>query len=136
MKIWNRQGISRAFENTLRQITEKVQDKLINNGVMSNIGQYCKRPVAWEEVKKIDMEFSEDFTDELIEAGAVAQEVRSAKADQKTTNQVVAEVRVVEVGVENWRKVLEFGKSKRLTTPKEEGPKQLFQTSIRNSGGK
>ncbi|MEG2415423.1 MAG: AIPR family protein, partial [Kiritimatiellia bacterium] len=85
MKIWNKQRLSRSFENALRQITKKVQDKLINNGFMSNIGQYCKRPDTWAEVKKIDMKFTKDFIDELVEVSTVVHEVRSTKAE-KTTN--------------------------------------------------
>ena len=47
--------------------------------------------------------------------------MRSAKAEQKTTNQITAELRVVEIGEANWRRLQEFGNSKRMITIKEAG---------------
>jgi len=121
IKIWNRQGISKSFDSALQQITEKVHDKLVNNGYQSNIGQYCKRTLAWDEVKKIDAEFPEDFKDELVSLSDVRQEVSSAKAEQRSVNQIKAELRVIEIGEDNWRRLCEFGNSKKKITPKEAG---------------
>jgi len=83
MKVWNKQAISKAFEIVLKAITKEVHNKLINNGVMSNIGQFCKRQVCWDTIKRIEFDFPEDFLDELVEESEVRKEVRAGKSGQK-----------------------------------------------------
>jgi len=69
-KIWDRQAISEAFEDVLRQTTKKVHDHLINNRVMSNISQYCKRPMCWDSVKQIEIILPKEFLNELVNEDA------------------------------------------------------------------
>jgi len=121
MKVWNRQAISEAFEDVLKQVAKEVHDKLLNDSTMSNIGQFCKRPMCWDMIKRIEFDFSEEFLDELVDAHEVGQEVRAAKSGQKIENDIQVQSHIVDIGEANWRRLREFGRSRNMLTPKEDG---------------
>ncbi len=120
LEVWNTQTITETFKNVLKIVTKKVHDKLLNNGVFSNVGQYCKRSSCWDAVKAINFEFSASFVDELIEIDDFAKEVSNAKKVQKIDNGIEAQKKVMEHSPEYWQNVLEYGRQKRVITPKEE----------------
>jgi hypothetical protein len=121
IKVWNKQAISVAFEDVLKQITKEVHDKLLNDSNMSNIGQFCKRPMCWDMIKHIEFDFSKEFLNELIDEHYIRQEVRTAKTGQKIKNDMQIQSHIVDIGEANWRRLREFGKDKNMITPKENG---------------
>jgi hypothetical protein len=121
MKIWNKQAISEAFDGLLKQAAEKVHNHLMNDSAMSNIGQYCKRPACWDAVKHLEIEIPEDFIGELVDENVVGQEIRSAKSGQKIENDIQVETHILDIGEANWRKLRDFGKSRNMISPKEDG---------------
>lgn len=121
LKIWNKQAISSAFETLLKTLTEKVNDRLLHNDVISNVGQYCKRPACWEAIKKIDLDLPAAFLEELIDEKDLASELKAAKSGQKIENDIEVEKRILEIGEKNWKKIVEFGKKKKIINPMEDG---------------
>lgn len=121
MKIWNKQSISSSFKSLLENLTEEVNDRLLNNNVISNVGQYCKRPACWEAIKQIDIDLPESFLNELIDEKDLVAEVKAAKSGQKIENDIEVEKRVLDIGETNWKKVLEFGKQRKMINTTEDG---------------
>lgn len=58
--------------------------------------------------------------DELIEIDDFAKEVSDAKKVQKIDNGIEAQKKVMKHSPEYWQNVLEYGRQKRVITPKEE----------------
>ena len=131
MKIWNKQAITDALSKLIGTVAKEVHDALLNNDVISNVGQYAKKTVCWDNIKKLDVDLPEDFVKELIDESDVKEEVRAAKSTQKMDNQIAAEMQVFNIGVDNWRRLQDFGLSKRLISQKELG---ILAALFKNGG--
>ena len=53
------------------------------------------------------------------------------KSAQKTDNDIASEMQVYNIGIDNWRRLQEFGQSKRMITPKELG---ILSDLFKNGG--
>lgn len=131
MKIWNKQAISNALSELIGNVAKEVHDALLNNDVISNVGQYAKKTVCWENIKKLDIDLPENFVKELVDESDVKEEVRAAKLTQKMDNQIASEIQVFNIGIDNWRRLQDFGQSKRMISPKELG---ILATLFKNGG--
>ena len=131
MRIWNKQAITDALGQLIRDVAKQVHDALLNNDVISNVGQYAKRPVCWDNIRKLDIDLPKDFVKELVDESDVKEEVRAAKSAQKTDNDIASEMQVYNIGIDNWRRLQEFGQSKRMITPKELG---ILSDLFKNGG--
>lgn len=124
MSVWKKQKISDAFEDVLKSVTKLVHDNLIHNGtnIFANIGQFCKRTQCWDLVKLIPYDLPDAFMNELIDRKDVVANIKGAKGDQKMTNDIQDEIRVVNIGEQNWRNLQTFAAEKRIMlTDKERG---------------
>ena len=131
MKIWNKQAISNSLSELIGNVAKEVHDALLNNDVISNVGQYAKKTVCWENIKKLDIDLPENFVKELVDESDVKEEVRAAKSTQKMDNQIASEIQVFNIGIDNWRRLRDFGQSKRMISPKELG---ILATLFKNGG--
>ena len=131
MKIWNKQAITDALSKLIGNVAKEVHDALLNNDVISNVGQYAKKTVCWDNIKKLDVDLPEDFVKELVDESDVKEEVRAAKSTQKMDNQIATEMQVYNIGIDNWRRLQDFGQSKRLISPKELG---ILAALFKNGG--
>ncbi|MGN0917044.1 MAG: AIPR family protein, partial [Candidatus Enterousia sp.] len=131
MKIWNKQAISNSLSELIGNVAKEVHDALLNNDVISNVGQYAKKTVCWENIKKLDIDLPENFVKELVDESDVKEEVRAAKSTQKMDNQIASEIQVFNIGIDNWRRLQDFGQSKRMISPKELG---ILATLFKNGG--
>jgi hypothetical protein len=119
--IWNKQSISTALIDALEQTTKIIHDEILNNGMMSNIGQFCKRPICWDKIKQLEIGFSVEFINELVDKKNIGQEVKSAKSEQKIDNDIQVETYIVNTGEKNWKRLQEFARSKDMINQKEDG---------------
>lgn len=105
--IWNRQGLTDAFERALGQAADAAHEVLMNPGEgYGNITEWSKQPKCWIEVKKRDVDWDEEWLGELIGADEERDIQRAGKREQKQLNGINEQVAVVEQGVEFWKKVL------------------------------
>ena len=118
--VWRNQAASPALMQELAIISQKVHDRIISdsaaNGV-SNVTEWCKRPQCWDAVQRIDHRISEELIAELNEAGTAQSELRQAKRTQQMDNEIGAEIQVANLGADHWRRLLEWGRSKRIFSP-------------------
>ena len=97
--IWNKQGISPAFEVALGIAADAVHDVIMNPGKGShNIQEWTKQPNCWEETKRLRPSWNTDWISELLDLSTERQLRDEARKDQIELNSIDAQTKVVEMG--------------------------------------
>jgi len=84
---------------------------------VANVTQWCKRAECWENIKTIKYRLPEELGNCLITTDAEKAAQRSAKKDQKITNDINAQVEVLKYSADQWKKLSEFAVMNHLATP-------------------
>ena len=122
MKIWNSQKISHQMEEQLVVTTKEVFDFITRDDRTTlNVTEWCKKEECWKRARDYHFTLLERFEDSLVGTSEELEEVETAQKDQKVSNQVNAEIELINLGADYWRKVLEFGRNDRLLTEMEDG---------------
>lgn len=92
LSVWSRQKISRATEDTLNIITEKIYNALTNppSGI-TNIGQWAKRESCWKILQELEIDIPETFFDELLDKQDIDIDKKEAKKLQRIDNGIEAQ---------------------------------------------
>ena len=118
MILWNKQAVPEPVQKDLLALSKVVFEKITDpqRGVI-NVTQWCKRNDCWEAVKGISFELSKDLENYLISGEDAKSAETSAKKEQKMTNDLSAQVEVVNYPVSMWKRLSEFAVQNRLVTP-------------------
>ncbi len=118
--IWRRQSLSDAMNGALALIAEQVHKALTNppSGI-SNVTEWAKKPGCWDEVKALTVKLPENFVGELITTAEKKTADRSAVNQQKVDKGIEAQRYVCDKGPDFWKKVLDWGRQKKLLSPME-----------------
>jgi nitrogenase molybdenum-iron protein alpha/beta subunit len=111
INIWNKQRISLATEELLKNITKSVYDDLTHppSGV-ANVSQWSKKPGCWQSIQKMLIDIPIEFINELLEKEELSEDKRSAKKQQKQDNGIEAQKKVFELANKNkWIQIKTFG---------------------------
>ena len=101
-------------------IAEAMYNHLVSDHrEVQNVTEWAKRESCWKQAKEIHVSFSEQFVKELAYASDDYEEKKQAKKEQRQENNASAMIKVADYGVENWKKVLEWGISNRIFNPQE-----------------
>lgn len=120
--IWNRQSLTPAFERALGQASDAAHDVLMRPGEgYRNISEWAKQPRCWEALKKIDVDWDEEWLNELISIEDEREIQSGGVRDQKELNGIEAQTIVVEAGAEFWQDVLRWCRKEGEATDKELG---------------
>lgn len=122
LSIWNRQGVTPAFERALGQAADAAHQVLMNPGEgYRNISEWAKQPKCWNAVKQVRVQWDEEWVSELISTDE-EKDIKSAGArDQKELNGIEAQSVVVEAGSQFWKNVLDWCIKEGEATEKERG---------------
>lgn len=122
LSIWNRQGVTSAFERALGQAANVAHQVLMNPGEgYRNISEWAKQPKCWNAVKQVQVQWDEDWISELISTEE-ERDIKSAGArDQKELNGIEAQSIVVEAGPQFWQDILDWCTKEGEATDKERG---------------
>lgn len=116
--IWNKQELPEIVQRVLLDIAEKVFFKITDpQRKVINVTQWCKRTECWDGVKALTYELPTEIQSCLISAGEAKSAERSAKKDQKITNDINAQVEVIKYSAEIWKRVSEFAVMNHLVSP-------------------
>ena len=108
--IWRRQSVNEIVATNLALVAEKVHDVLIETPEgMSNVTEWAKRQGCWIEIRKLKIDWSSEFVDELISSDTKKEIDNSARKEQKVLNEIEAQVAVVNAGPMYWKDVAEWG---------------------------
>ena len=118
-KIWQRQDIGDALRSELLRVGEKVLQRIVaaaqeNN--VSNVTEWCKRQPCWVDLKNsISVNLLPE--PELISTAEAQDGRRTARGEQKITNEAEAQIHVVGRTAAYWKRMLEWGERSPAITP-------------------
>lgn len=122
LRIWNKQAISSELEAQLIKTTREVFDFITRDDRTTlNVTEWSKKEECWNRAVHHDFTLLTQFTDTLVDAGDERDEEEIAEKEQKVNNQVNAEIELVTLGADYWRKVQEFGRNDKLLSEMEDG---------------
>lgn len=122
LRIWSTQSIPSELESQLVKTTKEVFDFLTRDDRTTlNVTEWAKKEECWKRAEDFDFTLLVSFTDTLISTGDEQLEKEIAHKEQKVSNQISAEIELVNLGADYWKKVLDFGRNDRLLSEMEDG---------------
>lgn len=119
-KIWAGQAISPAFQREIERVTPLTNNYLCNcSGVI--VTEHCKKESTWLDfIATVKYEPAKAFMDELVPESMVNEEQRSAKKEEKETNDLALASEIISLGVSYWKGLLDTALARRLLTSQEQ----------------
>lgn len=122
-RTWQGQSPSPALIGTLLAVGERVNRRIVEAAAtygIANVTEWCKRERCWEDLKsQIDTSVFGELDLDLVSADIASSGRRSARKEQKITNEVEAQADVVRRGVAYWQQLLRWSESGTSMTPSE-----------------
>ncbi len=114
-RIWNEQDLYPELADFMMQLCSLCFDKLTdkNRGLL-NVTEWAKKEECWLDVKKTDIKIPLNLEMTLVSDYEVKEQKKIAKAEKKISNDVNAQIEVVNKGPEFWQKVLAKCSEKRI----------------------
>lgn len=118
MLIWNKQYLPEQVETVLMALAERVLKKLTDpSRKVANVTQWCKRLECWNDIKTITFTLPSSLDTCLITVDEEKAAQRSARKAQKETNDINAQVEVVNYSADIWKALSKFAVAKHLVGP-------------------
>ena len=119
-RTWRTQTLPSAMNKALAVSAQEVHAVLTHppDG-MSNVTEWAKRPLCWDRVKALKIDWPADFLDQLLTAGEREQSLREARRDQTQLDGIAAQTMVFQAGGDFWKSVLSWGASHQQLSPRE-----------------
>ncbi len=128
-KIWSKQSVPKAISDIFVKITKLVFDSITSPGKATmNVTQWCKKQIAWDEIKKIEFIMPVPIERFLMSKCEEKKDISESKKEQKVINQIEYQTKVVNLGEAYWNKVLKFGREKGLLSNED---KKLLDLVVR-----
>ncbi len=130
-KIWNAQSLSVAFLREIERVTPLTNEYLCNcTGVI--VTEHCKKESTWTDfLANVKYEPLKAFVDELVPESFVTEEQKSAKKEEKETNDLALATEIITLGVNYWKSLLESALSKKLISgPEQASLRQAMQMAV------
>lgn len=122
LKIWNTQSLSHDIEAQVIKTSKEVFDFITRDDRTTlNVTEWCKKEECWKRAKVYSFSLLDEFIDELVNSSEEEVEKEIAQKDQKVNNQINAEIELINLGADYWKKVLEFGRNDKLLSEMEDG---------------
>ena len=118
--VSRRQAVSDALLRALLLAAAEAHDIITHppTGVR-NMSEWAKKQACWNGLKSRTLKYGEDFESCLTLVDNVRSEERGARAKTVMTEGINAQAEVVNRGAAFWTSVMEWGRSKRLLTPRD-----------------
>lgn len=119
-KIWKRQSLTEEMENFLKDIAEAVNSVIQDTPQgITNVTEWCKKELCWQNVQKISMSIPPQVKDELISRVERKRKDSDARTVQKIDNGIQAQKYVIEKEGTFWKMILDWAQTNRIFSPKE-----------------
>ena len=74
-----------------------------------NVTEWCKKEECWNRASNFGFELLDEFVDTLIDKDVLKQDEQDSKKDRKLENQLNADIEVIQLGQDYWKKVYNWG---------------------------
>jgi hypothetical protein len=121
--IYKAQETPDILTELLLVIAERIDQSIKNTpeGV-SNISEWAKNSIAWENVRKLEIDFDlERINKILISGDEKINKQQDASKKQALTSDLEIEIYVVQKGANYWKKIKSWAEEQEPLTPKEMG---------------
>lgn len=121
-RIWKSQAITEPMRQALIISSEQVHSVLTSppSGI-SNVTEWAKQQACWARVKALEIDWPDEWLNELIGKDEQKAIRKSAVKDQKMLNGIEAQSAVVNAGGQFWDQIADWGRTKKLLTPTDAG---------------
>jgi hypothetical protein len=120
--VWQAQSISAEILAQLETIAEAVNAVVTSPPPgMRNVTEWCKKLQCWERVSSIVVQWQPAFLESVIDESDARSLDREARGDQALTDQISAEMTVVNLGSPFWQRLLDWNRTHHTLTDKEVG---------------
>ncbi len=120
--VWQKQGISPAFETALGLSSDVAHQVLMHPQEGShNISEWAKQPNCWTVLVKHQVAWNDEWRTELLDKSVEQEAKAEAKKDQKELNTIEAQKQVIAMGGDFWANVLKWATDNHEVTDKEIG---------------
>ena len=119
-RIWNMQDIYEELEDQLLVLTKEVYEYITGPRDTENVTEWCKKESCWTRAKSRGWTFNDQFIYTLVSKSETASEEKEERATRKLENEIDSLKEIMARGSEYWTIVLDWGRSRKLLTSKEE----------------
>ena len=82
--IWRRQSLSTCMENNIALVAKEVNEVLVNPPQgFRNVSEWAKKLACWDAIRKLRIDWSREFLENLISTDLQRERNREARKDQK-----------------------------------------------------
>ena len=118
--VWRKQSVSACMETNIAVVAQQVHEVLVNPPKdFRNVTEWAKKHACWNKIRELNIDWSTEFVDNLISTDSKQEQALSARKEQKTLNEIEAQMAVVNAGQEFWKGVKLWGINKSLLSPLE-----------------
>lgn len=118
-RIWNDQDIYEELAEQIDVLTQEVYNYITGPRPTDNVTEWCKKELCWKQAQTQVWTFNSDFRSTLVSEDSTEEEEKSTKETQKIANEVNALKEIFARGPQYWTKVLQWGTSEKMLSPKE-----------------
>lgn len=109
-RIWNEQNIYTELYNQLIKTTYEIYNFITRDDRLTlNVTEWCKKEECWNRASNFGFELLDEFVDTLIDKDVLKQDEQDSKKDRKLENQLNADIEVIQLGQDYWKKVYNWG---------------------------
>jgi len=122
-RTWQRQEPSSELLGALLTIGERVTRRIVESASaygIANVTEWCKRERCWEDLKShVDTAAFDRLDSDLVSVETASSGRRSARKEQKVTNEVEAQTDVLKRGGAYWQHLTRWAEAGTSMTPSE-----------------
>lgn len=89
--IWKNQALSENLETSIVEVSRLVHESIVNPPGGQNVGEWCKKPKCWEEIKSLEYDLPDGLKKELVDTSKPDYVVSAASGKVSSLNAVTAE---------------------------------------------
>lgn len=121
-RIWNQQRLDAAWIDMIGTVAYAVNKVLMNPGRgFRNVSEWAKKQDCWDEVRALDIPWSDAWLSELIDPSMVRSRNRESAKIQRQDNKMEATALIIKKGALFWKDVSRWLVSENEGSEKERG---------------
>ncbi|MEE2730108.1 MAG: AIPR family protein [Pseudomonadota bacterium] len=121
LEIWAKQNLTDPLVTGMEIIAKEVRSCLVDTPAgISNVTEWAKKPGCWDRIREVEIPLHASFEKELVNQGSMIDRKKAASRTQKIDNGIRAQAKVVEIGGDGWRQILNWAIAQNLIGSKDE----------------